>query len=264
MSNLKVSLSEINDFYINPIITNIKSGLDADKRKNIIDSDKFYYNKKKMKKHFDKLITNLDSCRNKCMYEKHNVSKLKKYNSCKKGCHIEFPMEKNVLFHGSNIDKNINTCNGEGIDADECQKGKVTFKNIWGKEDYNVSNKALGDCKTGGLYEDISCEIPVSLQKRYDGLKSSFEEHNKIDRNNQVDLDKWVLKLRGENNKKIILNNKYMDNLVKTHREGFGSKVMQGRIEDNLLKAQSQLYKNIAISILGICLLIITIKKVKE
>jgi hypothetical protein len=285
----KASLDGINQVFIEPWMQTLTDGLTADNIKQRTDADKYSYDDTNFKSHFKNIENNLISCREKCSDIKEEITYRE---ACKKGCYIESPSYcttecpneewNGKLFYFS--DKNTpfeGDCNESGTHSEnDCNRGKKYFKDIWSengyKKGYKMSNKEIPENNCEGIYKyykDMSCNEEITLKERYEKWIISYKEYQKKDTGTYDKMVDNMVKLRKENNKKKILNEYTMSKLIKKYnkiQDGFGNMGQQkkmarhGRIEDRKLLGESEMYKKIAISILGITLLLITAKKLNN
>ena len=298
MSDYTYSLQQINASVIDPYLKEFRDGLNADEIKNLTDADKYYYNEKNFKKHFNMVYDNLDECRTKCAYVPEKYDPSFDFEACKKGCHIESPyyckscpneemqgkifyMEnQNIPFKGD-CSKSGNKDNS----TQNCKEGRKHFKDIWKEknakkiiDEYKISNEKISKndknkCNgSDNFYEDVNCNKKITLENRFTNLIDSYKEYKKEDRGTLVELDETANKITRDAKKKIEDNRRRMKKLIEksnTIQEGMTNadqvkEARQGRIDDNKLKGESEMYKKIAISILGITLLLITAKKLNN
>ena len=292
MNDLKFTLDEINQPTIQPIIKEMRNGLKRDEIKNLTDADKFYYNEQNFKRHFNKINDNIDKCRYKCMEIIGDYDKNFNYEACKKGCHIESPyycedcpnkdMQGKIFYFEEEKKPFKGDCD-ETKNKEDCEKGKKYFKEIWintyGEDNgYKMSNEKITEsdinkCKgTNDFYYDKTCDEGITLKKRFTNLINSYKEYKKEDKSNYDNMVNFLIEKRKENNEKKYDNNIKMTNLLEKYnklQEGMTNgeqkiEAIRGRIEDNKLKSESEMYKKIAISVLGITLLLITAKKLNS
>lgn len=298
MSDYTYSLPQINASVIDPYLQKLRDGLNADEIKNLTDADKYYYNEKNFKKHLNMVKDNLDECRRKCAYIPEQYDPSFDFEACKKGCHIESPyycnpcpneeMQGKIFYMENQNNPFKGDCNESGDkynSTENCKEGRQHFKDIWKKtynkseeNEYKISNEKItkndkNKCEgSDNFYEDDKCNEEITLKNRFTNLIDSYKEYKKEDRGTYDDMVNNMLILRKENNEKKSVNNTRMENLIKkynTIQEGMTNadqvkEARQGRIEDNKLKGESEMYKKIAISILGITLLLITAKKLNN
>jgi len=138
---------------------------------------------------------------------------------------------------------------------------------------YEMSNKKLhrNECLGANkFYKDTACDKEISLKDRYSKLLNSYKDYQTEDKGTYNNIIQNIVNLRNKNNKKTSSNNIRMDSLIKKYKklqEGMGTfkdLSRQGRLEDNKLLVESEMYKKIGISILGITLLLITAKKLNN
>ena len=163
----------------------------------------------------------------------------------------------------------------------DCEKGKKYFRDIWRvnvdpkntksysePHKYKMSNRNLHAAECIGennLYKDTECDEEITLEDRYSNLLKSYKDYKTEDTGTYDNMIQTIVKLRDGNNKKKSSNIIRMDTLMENNRikEGMGN-LRQVRLEDNKLLGESEMYKKIAISILGITLLLITAKKLNN
>jgi len=288
-TRLSYTQYEIKDYITKPIINYYKDGLKADELKSLTDADKYYYDDKNFKIHKNKIKNTILGCRDRCSKITGEYDVSFDFEACKKGCHIESPYYcskcPNNDMHGKMFyfdDKNKpfkGNCSKSGNKKD-CEKGKVYFRELWtGSESYSeqpmyeMSNKKLhrNECLgTNKFYKDTACDQEISLKDRYSKLLISYKDYQTEDKGTYNNIIQNIVNLRNKNNKKTSSNNIRMDSLIKKYKklqEGMGTLKdlsRQGRLEDNKLLVESEMYKKIGISILGITLLLITAKKLNN
>ena len=291
MNDYTYTLPKINASVIDPYLKDLRDGLNADEIKNLTDTDKYYYDEKNFSKHLKEIYDNLDNCRKKCAKVEENYDPSFDIEACKKGCHIESPyyckkcpneeMNGKFFYMDENNEPFKGDCSESG-NKEDCEKGKTNFKELWNnkfdKNNYKMTNKKLTEneenkCKgSNNFFLDNSCEKEVSLENRYSNLIDSYREYKTEDRGTYDNMVNNMLILRKENNEKKSANNTRMKELIEKYnkiQEGMSNadqkkEARRGRLEDSKLMTESQMYKKIAISILGITLLLITAKKLNS
>ena len=286
--NLEITLDGIKIISSQQIKQDLKDGLKKDEIKNFTDADKFYYDNKNFKRHLNEISHNIDKCRYKCMEIIGEYDKTFNYEACKKGCHIESPYycEPGGLYCTEEMNGKFFYFEEEGKpfkgdcktsgNKNDCEKGKTHFNDIWNEThentDYMMSNekiteKDINKCKgSNDFYDDKTCNDKITLKKRFINFIISHEEYKKEDKSTYDDMVNFLIEKRKKNNEKKSDNNTKMKILNEKYnklQEGMTG-TMSGRLEDNKLKSESEMYKKIAISILGITLLLITAKKLNS
>lgn len=294
-TRLLYTQDEVKDYITDPIIQYYRDGLNVDEIKKLTDADKYYYDNKNFEIHKSNIQKNIISCRERCSKITGVYDSSFGFEACKKGCHIESPYyckecpNKDMygkFFYFIDEDTPINDCNKSGNEKD-CEKGKTYFREIWhaNHDDsgnntksypeqsmYKMANIKLhgNDCMGDNkLYNDTACDEEITLEDRYDKLLKSYKDYKTDDKRTYNNMIKNIIKLKNENNKITSSNNIKMDNLLGRYeklQEGMinQKETRKIRLEDNKLLGESEMYKKIAISILGITLLIITTKKLNN
>lgn len=135
---------------------------------------------------------------------------------------------------------------------------------------YKISNRKLhgneciGDNK---FYKDTACDEEITFKERYGKLLKSYEDYETEDKGTYNNMKEKFIKLQKKNFIITSSNNIKMDSIIGKLKEGFRSNKLEIgkiRLEDNKLIGESEMYKKIAISVLGITLLLITSKKLNN
>ena len=277
--SLKTTIGDVQDYRTRPIINTFKAGLKADELKSLTDADKYYYDDKNFKTHKNKIKNNILGCRDRCSKIMGEYDVSFDFEACKKGCHIESPyycttecpnndMHGKMFYFDDKKKPFKGNCSKSGNKKD-CEKGKVYFRDLWdGKKNYEMSNRKLHGNECMGVekfYKDTACDEEISLKDRYSKILKSYKDYKTEDTQTYDNIIKNIMDLRKKNNEKTSSIYTRMDKLIKDYkklREPF--ETLGGRLEDNKLLLESEMYKKIGISILGITLLLITAKKLNN